>query len=118
MSPHTSTWSALGFSTLLFALTLLMGCSNELERFCEKSTTDVCHMCYECAPDDDSASALCGLLTTTNEEGCRVVLHRVCASDDVPYNGESAKSCQKRIEKLSCDQLKKEGKPEVCGRLF
>ena len=118
MSPLISTWSTLGFAVLLFALTPQMGCSNELERFCEKSTTHICHTCYECAPDDASASALCGLLTTTDEEGCRTVLHRVCASDDLPYNGETAKACQKRIEKLTCDQLAVEGKPEVCGRLF
>ncbi len=118
MPPLISTASTLGLTALLFTLTLMTGCTNELERFCEKSTTDMCHTCYECAPDDASASALCGLLSTTDEEGCRVILHRVCASDDVPYNGESAKACQERIDRLTCEQIAAEGKPEVCGRLF
>ena len=107
-------WLTIGVAIIV----TLTGCKNDLEAFCEDSTTDLCKECWSCADSDREASAMCGLMAETDEEGCRLILRKVCTSDDNTYNGESARACVERIDKLSCDQLEREGKPEVCSRLF
>lgn len=107
----------------LLAATLIstsgaVACSNEHARFCEETTVALCEQCWQCGANDEQASQLCGLEITTDKAGCAVILERACAADDAGYNTESARTCQERVQRLGCETLREQGKPDVCGRLF
>lgn len=115
---HRVAGSLAAVGVVLF-LTSSAACSNEHARFCEETTAKLCAQCWQCAQSNEEASALCGLEAETDEAGCALILTRVCAADDMGYNTESARTCQERVERLSCEQLtSSKGKPEPCSRLF
>lgn len=95
-----------------------LGCTNELEKFCEDTTAEMCARCYACAPNEAQAAALCGLEVATDEAGCRDVLMIVCRSDDSAFAVSGGRSCRDAIEKMTCEQLNDDGKPRFCARLF
>jgi len=109
-------------TAMCLAIIMLLGttaaCSNDLVAFCEETTTDLCEQCWACAETDAEASEMCGLLAETDKEGCALILTKVCTSDDGAYNTETGRACREQIGKLSCDELRSSGKPNVCGRLF
>ena len=100
---------------LLFAITILLfaGCQDEQKRFCVQASTSLCEKCQECG--DYKA---CGLTRASTKEDCISTLENVCAAYDIMYSSEVANSCLHSIQSLSCETLKRDGKPEVCTRLF
>jgi len=112
------TRSLLVQGALFLSVLGLLGCSNELQVFCQDSTETLCKTCFECGANDWEASELCGLAVETNQEGCELILMKVCASDARAYNAETAKSCLHDLTKVTCESLRNGGKPDSCVRLF
>ena len=100
---------------LFFALFIFMlaGCQDSQKHFCVQTSTSLCDRCQSCG--DFKA---CGLTRTTSKDECISILQNVCASYDSLYSNEVARTCLQSINSLTCDQLKANGKPEVCTRLF
>jgi len=96
------------------------GCSRELEVFCDDTTTAFCNQCYSCGANDDDASRLCGLAVKTDLEGCKIILNRICISEEAStYTPELAQGCNQGLEALTCEALEKHNRaPEMCQHVF
>lgn len=107
-------WVAMG------GLWLVAACTNEAEAFCKETTAALCEACYGCGGDDKENSNRCGLSVQTNEEGCKIILRRVCISEGVTnYTGESAERCRRRVRELTCKDAKTmQSVKHHCGIFF
>lgn len=113
---HTTRWLLMAW----LGVWVSAGCSHELEMFCDETTTTFCNQCYTCGADDDDASRLCGLAVKTDLEGCRIILNRVCISEEATtYTPALAQGCREQLETLTCDALEKQTRaPEMCQHAF
>lgn len=98
----------------LFILFILAGCEDSQKRFCREAAETLCDRCASCGNDFTA----CGLKRTSSTAECVETLKHVCSAYDSLYNMEAGRSCLQGLNSLSCDQLKSEGKPEICTRLF
>ena len=99
----------LPFTVLL----MLSACQNEQKQFCTDATAALCDRCQSCG--DFKA---CGLNRANSKQECVDALMGVCASYDSYYSSEIARTCLHGLNTLTCEQLRADGKPEVCTRLF
>lgn len=98
---------------IIIFLTLLSGCQDEQKRFCIQASTSLCDRCQSCG--DYKA---CGLTRAQSRDECIQTLQNVCSAYDSLYSKEVSHTCLQALEHLTCEQLKSEGKPETCTRLF
>ncbi|MBR4985450.1 MAG: hypothetical protein IKY83_06915 [Proteobacteria bacterium] len=98
----------------LFILLLLSGCEDAQKRFCREAAESLCGRCASCGNDFTA----CGLKRTASTSECVDTLKHVCSAYDSLYNKEAGRACLTGLATLSCEQLKTEGKPEICTRLF
>ena len=103
------------FVSLCAATALFMACQNEHKQFCTTATEKICERCAACGPD---GLRQCGLLKAHTARECADTLGAVCESYDGVYNRELSRTCLDRIERTNCTQMRKEGKPDICNRLF
>ncbi|MCL2326802.1 MAG: hypothetical protein FWC40_09965 [Proteobacteria bacterium] len=103
-------------STLCFSLVSgLTGCENEHVRFCQQAAASLCTQCASCGAD---GFRHCGLLKAKTEADCVQVVVGVCSVYNDHFNRELGRTCLERIDQLTCPKIQKEGKPEMCNRLF
>ncbi|MBQ9242696.1 MAG: hypothetical protein IJ165_05650 [Proteobacteria bacterium] len=98
----------------LFILFFLSGCDDAQKRFCREAAESLCDRCASCGGDFTA----CGLKHASNKTECVDTLKHVCSAYDSLYNKEAGRACLQGLSSLNCEQLKTEGKPEICTRLF
>ena len=106
---------ALVFVSLCATTAFFMACQNEHMQFCTIATEKICERCADCGSD---GLRQCGLLKAKTVRECQDTLLEVCISYDGVYNRELSRTCLDRIERTNCAQMRKEGKPDICNRLF
>ncbi|MBQ9395607.1 MAG: hypothetical protein IJU23_08850 [Proteobacteria bacterium] len=102
------------FIPLLIVIPLFCACQNEQQQFCSDAVTTLCGRCASCGGDFKA----CGLNHVTSRDECISTLTNVCSAYDANYARSTANTCLTELTRLTCDQLKTEGKPEVCTRFF
>ncbi len=95
-------------------LLLLAGCQSSHTQFCQNASTKLCDMCHSCGND----YAPCGMVRSTSREECISVVSDVCLSNDRLYTRDVVANCLSGLDRLTCEQLRSEGKPEACARIF
>ncbi|MFA5624011.1 MAG: hypothetical protein WC966_02990 [Bradymonadales bacterium] len=106
-------FAALSHVFLIAALAT--ACNNEQQAFCNTAAKALCEKCAACQPD---GLRHCGMMDKQNQEGCEKQYIDVCRASDDVFNVELSRTCLDRIERTNCEQIRKEGKPDVCNRLF
>ena len=92
-----------------------LGCQNQHQLFCQEAASSLCEKCMACGAD---GLRHCGMLNGQSVTQCVDMMVSVCDAYDGVFNRELSRTCLERIDTLSCSQLRQEGKPDVCNRLF
>ena len=103
----------IGFAVIGMA-SLVWGCQNPQNRFCKEAVSELCSRCESCGNDFKP----CGLTQTSDRAECESTLMGVCAAYDAEFKHELSRTCLEQLNHLTCDQLRSNGKPDTCNRLF
>ncbi len=106
----------LGLIVLSLGLAFALGCRSEHESFCASAAEKMCTKCFAC--DSEQGPRLCGLHPHATPEECQWMLRNVCSANDGLFNLEASRACADRIERITCMDLQREGRPDACRRLF
>lgn len=104
------------FSALIVLMAAFgLSCANEHQGFCKSAAQELCAKCASCSPD---GMRHCGMMDKQDLSACARDYVAVCKATDDVFNFELSRTCLDRIERTNCAQIRKEGKPDVCNRLF